>query len=82
MCVLNARCFNVILYCSLFSYDSVRTRGRLWPRWDMGAGGTHRCDCRATVPAVSAAGGGCVPVSIPPEGLQPQAKARGGGPLL
>lgn len=48
----------------------------------MGVGGTHRCDCGATVPAVSAAGGGCVPVSVSPESLQPQAKARGGRPLL
>lgn len=48
----------------------------------MGAGGTHRCDCRAALPAVSAAGGGRVPVSVSPESLQPQAKAGGGRPLL
>lgn len=48
----------------------------------MGARRTSRCDCRAAILAVSAAAGGYVPVSVPPEGLQPQAKARGGGPLL
>lgn len=82
MCVLCARCCVLIIYCSLFSYDSFRTGWRLRPRWDMGAGGISRCDRRAAVPAVSAAAGGCVPVSVPPEGLQPQAEARGGGPLM
>lgn len=48
----------------------------------MGPGGTHRCDRRATLLAVSAAAGGCVPVSLPPEGLQSQAATRGGGPLM
>lgn len=48
----------------------------------MGTGRIHRCDCRAIVPAVSVAAGGCVPVSVPPESLQPQTKARCGGPLL
>lgn len=48
----------------------------------MGAVGTHCCDRRTAVPAVSAAVGGCFPLSIPPEGLQPQAEAGGGGPLL
>lgn len=48
----------------------------------MGAGGTRCCDRRAAVPAVFAAAGGRVPVSVPSEGLQPQAKAGGRGPLL
>lgn len=47
----------------------------------MGAGATRCCDCRAAVSVVSAAADGRIPVSVPPEGLQPQAKA-GGGPLL
>lgn len=44
-----------------------------------GAGGGHR---RAGVPPVRAADGGRVRLPVPPEGLQPQAKAGGGGPLL
>lgn len=48
----------------------------------MGACGTSRCDCGAAVPAVSAADGRGLCVSVPPEGLQPQAEARGGRSLL
>lgn len=75
---------DVIFFPSYFllSYNSARTRGRLRSRRDMGAGGTGCCDRRATLPAVSAAAGGCVLVSVPPKGLQPQAEAGGGGPLL
>ncbi len=76
------RCYVLILFCFIFSYDSGRTWGGIRPRWDMGAGGTSRCNRRAAVPAVSAAAGRCFHVSVPPEGLQPQAKARCGGPLL
>lgn len=82
VCVLNSRASGWFLTRSHFSYDSVGRRRRLRPRWDVGAGGTHRCDCWAALPAVCAAGGGRVPVSVSPESLQPQAKARGGRPVL
>ena len=44
-----------------------------------GAGGGHR---RTGVPSLCAADGGRVPVPVSSEGLQPQAEAGGGGPLL
>lgn len=44
-----------------------------------GAGGGHR---RAGVPPVRAADGGRLPIPVPPEGLQPQAEAGGGGSVL
>lgn len=65
----------------LCSYASV-SGGRLRPGRNMGAGGIDRCDRGAAVPAVSAAPGGCVPVPVPQEGLQPQAEAGRGGPFL
>lgn len=44
-----------------------------------GAGGGHR---RAGVPALCAADGGCFPVPVSSEGIQPQAEAGGRGPIL
>lgn len=43
------------------------------------AGGGDR---RAGVPPLCAADGGRVPLPVSPEGLQPQATAGGGGPVL
>lgn len=71
--------FSTVLF---FSYNSDRTRGRLWSRWYMGTVGTHCRDRRTTLPAESATVCGCFPVSVPPEGILPQAEAGGGGPIL
>lgn len=68
--------------CFLYSYTSVGTWGRLRPGWNMGAGRIDRCDCGPAVSAVSAAAGGCVPLPVPQEGLQPQTEAGCGGPFL
>lgn len=72
----------IVVDSSLYSYASVRTRGRLRPWWSVGLSGIDRCDRRAAVPAVSAAAAGCLPVPVPQEGLQPQAEAGHGGPFL
>ena len=48
----------------------------------MGSGGADGGDCRAGVSAVRAADGGRVHLPVPPEGLQPQAEAGGGGHVL
>lgn len=72
----------VIVDSCLCSSASVGARGRLRPGWNVGLGGTDRCDRGAALPAVSAAAAGCLPLPVPQEGLQPQAEAGRGGPFL
>lgn len=72
--------FTSVSLCLFFSLSSNQCVDR--SRESLGSGGAGGDHRRASVSAVCAADGGCVPVAVPPESLQPQTEVRGWGPLL
>ena len=67
---------------SPYSDVSVGPGEWFWPGAHMGSCGAGGGDCGPGIPAVCAADARRLPVPAPPEDLQPQAEAGGGGPQL